>query len=801
MTKKYSELSAAEKIQADCDLKATNINLQGLPSDIYSLVNHHRVAKDLWENFYLLMQGTRANTSGIRENYSGQQRIMKCFNCQGEGHMARQCLNPKRKRDATWFKEKILLVEAQGNGKVLNEEELEFLVDLGITEGLVTQSVITHNAAYQADDLDAYDSECDAIFTAKIILMDNFVQEMPYSEPSQFVEHPENEIHSYSNIILYSQYLIESQNAAVQDINSSAQQDALILYVFKQPSNQVTNCNKVNNDNLIANESLLLSLKDTKNGIKNDLKKLKGKDIVANAAQMSNAATIAPRMNKINLVIFSPKVKNNREAHEYYLKVPIPLNVVAPKQVVTIVYTRRPKIPKSVPNIKPKVTKSMTANRMELGTSWGSDTSVAPSSSSLIDCRDMMASFSISLLSKSTKTKSWLWHHRLSHLNFDAINHLARHGLVSGLPRLKFEKDHLCSACAMGKSKKQSHKPKFKDNNQEKLYLLHMDLCGPIRVTSVNGKSTSSSLWMITLGSHGNIRTDNETKFFNQTLRVYYEQVGIPHETSVARTPQQNSVVKRQLLPHVTPKTNPLYAGAMEKLLMRSYMIKNPTYPTFTFWCTLLPSNDSENLSKLQARADIGPGLQCMNPATSCLGFVPNPPPLASFVPPSRYEWYLVFQPVFDEFFSPVASVASPVPVKEGLLLLRQTIHLPQQLLIKMHPHQARFVSCGYLQEEGIDFRESFALVARLEPVMIFLAFAAHMNMIVYQIDVRMAFLNGILREEVYVSQHDGFRDSDPNHALESLKKYIMESYDHVDTPMVDKSKLDEDTQGKAIDP
>nr|GFA99025.1 hypothetical protein [Tanacetum cinerariifolium] len=86
------------------------------------------------------------------------------------------------------------------------------------------------------------------------------------------------------------------------------------------------------------------------------------------------------------------------------------------------------------------------------------------------------------------KTKSWLWHHRLSHMNFGAINHLARQGLLRGLPKLKFEKDHLCSACAMAKSKKKSHKPKSEDTNQEKFYLLHMDLCGPMHVESVNRK-------------------------------------------------------------------------------------------------------------------------------------------------------------------------------------------------------------------------------------------------------------------------------------------------------------------------
>ncbi|GJW77972.1 retrovirus-related pol polyprotein from transposon TNT 1-94, partial [Tanacetum coccineum] len=101
---------------------------------------------------------------------------------------------------------------------------------------------------------------------------------------------------------------------------------------------------------------------------------------------------------------------------------------------------------------------------------------------------DMMASSHICLLSNASKTKSWLWHRRLSHLNFGAINHLARHGLVRGLLKLKFEKDHLYSACVMGKIKKKPHKPKSKDTNQEKLYLLHMDLYGPMRVASVNGK-------------------------------------------------------------------------------------------------------------------------------------------------------------------------------------------------------------------------------------------------------------------------------------------------------------------------
>ncbi|GKE83706.1 retrovirus-related pol polyprotein from transposon TNT 1-94, partial [Tanacetum coccineum] len=144
-----------------------------------------------------------------------------------------------------------------------------------------------------------------------------------------------------------------------------------------------------------------------------------------------------------------------------------------------------------------------------------------------------------------------------------------------GLPKLKIEKDHLCSACAMGKSKKKPHKPKSEDTNQEKLYLLHMDLCGPMLVASVNGKKyilvivddysrftrvkclrskyeapnfVIKFLKMIQVRLKvpvRRIRTDNGTEFFNQTLREYYEKIGISHETSVARSPQQNGVVER----------------------------------------------------------------------------------------------------------------------------------------------------------------------------------------------------------------------------------------------------------------
>ncbi|GJR56491.1 hypothetical protein Tco_1407012 [Tanacetum coccineum] len=172
----------------------------------------------------------------------------------------------------------------QANGQILHEEELAFLADLGIAEGQATQTVITHNAAYQTDYLDAYDSDCDELNTAKVSLMANLshygsdalaqvhnpnvdtniinqaVQAMPSFEQSNVVNHSETEITSDSNIIPYSQYVIESQQAVVQNSNSSAQQDALILSMIKQLKTQVVNYTKINLDNKSVNNTLIAVL-------------------------------------------------------------------------------------------------------------------------------------------------------------------------------------------------------------------------------------------------------------------------------------------------------------------------------------------------------------------------------------------------------------------------------------------------------------------------------------------------------------------------------------------------------------
>ncbi|GKA76803.1 retrovirus-related pol polyprotein from transposon TNT 1-94 [Tanacetum coccineum] len=308
--KKYSKVSATEAIQADCVVKATNTILQGLPPEVYALVSNHRITKELWERIQLLMQGTSLtkqereynqlrNSSNPRQQATINNRRITLQPVQGRqtslaaGTTRTYTLGASGSNYGKQRTDKVLLVQAQASGQILHEEELTFLVDLGILEGQATQTVITYNAAYQADDLDAYESDCDELNTAKVALMENLshygsdalagvhnhqnmnnkminqaVQAMPSSEQSNVVNHSETEITSDSNIIPYSQYVIESQQAVVQNSNSSAQQDALILSMIGQLKTQVVNCTKINLDNKCVNDTLTAELERYKEQVK-----------------------------------------------------------------------------------------------------------------------------------------------------------------------------------------------------------------------------------------------------------------------------------------------------------------------------------------------------------------------------------------------------------------------------------------------------------------------------------------------------------------------------------------------------
>ncbi|GKA51677.1 retrovirus-related pol polyprotein from transposon TNT 1-94 [Tanacetum coccineum] len=644
-------------------------------------------------------------------------------------------------------------------------------------------------------------------------------------------------------------------------------------------------------------------------------------------------------------------------------------NVVPPKQTTSHsdeiqkleikVYRRKPKNVKNIGSSKiAKIVESKNANPSEPNQTWGSTAIDIPSYFSLVmtgcpDCTligndqianyrydlevvfrkntcfirnlegvdllsgsydtnlytisldDMLKSSPICLLSKVSKTKSWLWHRRLSHLNF---------------------------SCALGKSKKSSHQPKAEDTNQEKLYLLHMDLGGPMRVASVNWKS-----YILVI-------VDDYSRFTWVNFLKTKDEA--PAAIIKSRTPQQNGVVERQNWNLVKAARTmlifskaPLFLWAeaintacytQNRSLIRLRYNKTPyelmqdKKPDLSFFHVFgslcYPTNDHEDLGKFDAKADIrifvgyapakkafriynrrtqiiskiihitfdelttmvseqfnsGPGLQGMTPATSSTGLVQEAAasraevladsPMSTSIDqdapstsiPSSQEheqspiisqdstsqgsssnmrqlhtlfehlgrWtkdHHIANVIGDPsrsvstrkqletdamwcYFDAFLTLVEPKNFKQAMTepswidAMQEEIHeferlevwelvpyLDNMFLIKLKwiykvktdesggvlKNKARLVAQGFRQEEGINFEESFAPVARIEAIRIFIANAAHKNMTIYQMDVKTAFLNGELKEEVYVSQPEGFVDQDnPSHVYK-LKKAL----------------------------
>ncbi|GJR02614.1 retrovirus-related pol polyprotein from transposon TNT 1-94 [Tanacetum coccineum] len=389
----HVDLTEEEKLRASVDIKAMNIVLQGLPQDIYNLVNHNDQAKQIWDRVKLLIQGSELSkqeresrlyddfdmftsqhgetihlyymrqheahanevrlnrkcysdavvlvanslsclnptqyypqiTSANQQYYSppalqrvtvqtvqgrqtqryanngarsntitrgttriavgGQGSMVKCYNCQEEGHYARQCTKPKRPKNSAWFKEKLMLTEALESGAYLDPEQLVFLADNGDTfiPAQASQEIPTL-AAFQIDDLDAFDSDCDDAPSAKAVLMANLssydshvlsevqnhdtniesdmsyqsMQEAQRSKQLFFNNDTDIDITSDNNIISYEQYLQETETLVVQSTSSTAQQDELLMSVIDEMQSQVAKCNKVQQENKIFNETVII---------------------------------------------------------------------------------------------------------------------------------------------------------------------------------------------------------------------------------------------------------------------------------------------------------------------------------------------------------------------------------------------------------------------------------------------------------------------------------------------------------------------------------------------------------------
>ncbi|KAI3714929.1 hypothetical protein L6452_21891 [Arctium lappa] len=529
----------------------------------------------------------------------------------------------------------------------------------------------------------------------------------------------------------------------------------------------------------------------------------------------------------------------------------------------------------------------------------------------------------------------WLWHKKFSHLNFSSLDKLVKLNLVKGLPSLKFNKDHLCSACEMGKMKRSSHKTKSEKNCHRPLHMLHVDLCGPISIQSLAVKKYilvlidefSRFTWIEFIRAKSDVpeilirllkrlqvlfsskvqklRSDNGTEFKNAKINSYLSEEGITPNFSASRTPQQNGVVERKNRTLVEAARTMLAgsdlstifwaeavatacftqnrATIVKRFQKTSYELINNSKPNVkyfhVFGCRyffdednpevilrdrprenskgpqeigttlsgpseLTPStspnadqqSESEededqkeddqgvsevtpetNSEEIQESASPSrePTLEPLNSTTemspTVISEAQTPPQI--FAPISRWtkdhpidqiigsssEGVKTRSAIINEcFYVNFLSIIEPKKVKEALKdphwifamqdELQEFVRNKVWTLVPLPKgkfsigtkwvfrnkkdedgiiirNKARLVAKGYFQEEGIDYDETFAPVARLEAIRIFLAYAAHKGFKVYQMDVKSGFLHGKLNEEVYVQQPRGFECTEfPNH-------------------------------------
>nr|GEX03512.1 retrovirus-related Pol polyprotein from transposon TNT 1-94 [Tanacetum cinerariifolium] len=396
-----------------------------------------------------------------------------------------------------------------------------------------------------------------------------------------------------------------------------------------------------------------------------------------------------------------------------------------------------------------------------------------------------------------------------------------------GLPKFKYHKEHLCPSCEQGNIKRASHPPKPVPNSRQRLHLLHIDLCGPIRIASINGKRAlcypkNDREDIGKLGAKGDIgffigySTDSCTyRVYNRrtmkimdTMNVSFDELSTMAFEQRSSKPELQSMTSGQIssgldltyAPYTITNQQPT-EGELDLLFEAMYDDYIGGQPSATVR-TILAAQEPQDVDKLNPNAMFDGNTfvnPFANPSTSavessssqnvdpsnmqtnqlrCDGDMYMYALTISTMEPknvkeamidpawieSMQEEILQFKRLDVWVLVPTSDNISPLTLK----WLFKNKHDEEQTVIRNKSH---LVVRGYRQEEGIDFEESFAPVARMEAIRIFLAYVAHKSFTMFQMDVKTVFLHGTLKEDVYVCQPKGFIDADhPSHVYK-LKK------------------------------
>nr|GEV00625.1 retrovirus-related Pol polyprotein from transposon TNT 1-94 [Tanacetum cinerariifolium] len=381
-----------------------------------------------------------------------------------------------------------------------------------------------------------------------------------------------------------------------------------------------------------------------------------------------------------------------------------------------------------------------------------------------ITLKDTFTPNPICLIVKASSSQAWLFHRHLSHLNFDTINLLLKYDIVTGLPKLKFIKDHLCSSCELGKAKRKSFKTKTTSSSKRRLQILHMDLCGPMRVERFNGKKYVLAEAIATSGF-----TQNCTLVIPQHEKTPYDIIN-------GWKPSVKLFYIFRSLFYIVRDGENLYKmkGKGDACIFVWYSTQSRAYRAYNKITRVIVETIHVNFKELPHMAS---------------DHVSSVPVSQSETVTMSNELDLQISLMFNELLngttivvsksSTVTAAAAPnqrqqqnitpstlttVDADTPPFIIQTTPKTTNQALTKaptknkhneektIVSNKARLVAKGYDQKEGTDFEESFAPVARLEIVQLFVE---------------------PLKEEVYVNQPDGFVDPYYPDQVYRLKKAL----------------------------
>nr|GEX80300.1 putative ribonuclease H-like domain-containing protein [Tanacetum cinerariifolium] len=428
------------------------------------------------------------------------------------------------------------------------------------------------------------------------------------------------------------------------------------------------------------------------------------------------------------------------------------------------------------------------------------------------------------LFAKATLDESNLWNKRLGHINFKTMNKLVKGNLVRGLPSKVFKNDHTCVACKKGKQHRASCKTKPVISVNQPLQRLYMDLFRPTFVKTINKKSYclvvtddySRFTWVFFLATKDEtspiitglenqlslkikiIRSDNGTELKNNDLNQFCGMKGIKKEFIVPRTPQQNGIAERKTRPSLRLLElcwqihfYPFHFKLRQLILLNTdgdaaFDEKEPEFERRKpeSEVNVSPSNKFEDFSDNSINEDNVAGT--LVPAVgqisinSTITFSVTGPSNAAVISPIPiirvHKDHLVTQIIGDlSSATQTRSMTRVAKDQGGLSQINNDDFRTCMFACFLSQEEPKRVHQAlkdprHTQEEGIDYEEVFAPVARIEAIWLFLAYASFMGFMVYQMDVKSAFLYGTIKEEVYVCQPPGFED--PNYPDKNIVPY-----------------------------